>query len=461
MLHNFLFIVVCASSASAAEYVWETVDRGTLPNEEPGDRPHVRYGSSMSYIEGGIVMAHGYHFHHHSSAAVWLGDHWKYDLTSEKWEFLRWHHKSTRYKHTLSTTANDKVIMIGGDDGGHRYSQSHVWGAFTPEVFEVYPEVVSLGSFSEAKRQGHTSVVFGNKIIIFGGIITGEESSKDSTHLSDSSDLFLYDVDTNSWEKISSSLAPLWPLGRRSHTANIIGNTMYVFGGFSRHTAEKNFDDFWSLDVQKLVESKQPVWRKISKGPSPRGGHVAVSDSKLGILWIHGGALCKQGCKCLGDLWEYNSNLGSWREITISRGMRPVARHFHMAVLDPVRHVMYITGGESYAPYSYWNDVWRISLTGAVPNEKLVDNALVYEGIPGGIKSLMGNERTTREELELIRAPEYREHDRLIKSGQLQEAKVLHSSDGSPALTTFLFLFSCFFIIVYTVRINTPHKKTW
>ena len=75
------------------------------------------------------------------------------------------------------------------------------------------------------------------------------------------------------------------PQGRVCHTANLIDNKIYVFGGFtSRYGVRTALQDLWYLDVSKLYD-KVVSWKAVvtSGLVNPRYFHQSLHLSSLDI----------------------------------------------------------------------------------------------------------------------------------------------------------------------------------
>eukprot|EP01062_Namystynia_karyoxenos_P012596 TRINITY_DN14543_c0_g1_i2.p1 TRINITY_DN14543_c0_g1~~TRINITY_DN14543_c0_g1_i2.p1 ORF type:complete len:599 (+),score=131.41 TRINITY_DN14543_c0_g1_i2:79-1797(+) len=429
-----------STQGSGKEWVWELVEPGNLLDAKGpavAERPSVRYGTDAVPIPGGFALTHGYLFDHRNGKATWLNDTWRFEFGSARWRRIEAVNQgpSPRYKHATFSWEGG-LYVLGGDDGGRGRSHTHIWGAHYSDAWRLDLstrrwELLQQHGEKPGARQGHTALVWQDYAIVFGGMTSTQESTQDSRYLSDVSDLWLWGLKDHRWSEVrpqalAAGSSAAWPAGRRVHVAAILGNRMVVHGGFSRHIPEKNWNDTWLLDLDALGRGIEQGWNNVhtlwlpgadpeSPVPARRGAHVGVGDEELGVMWIFGGANCKLGCTCLSDVWEYRVATRRWREVRPTRGLAPVRRHFHAAALDPRRHYMYVTAGESYGPYGYWNDVWRWSLLGAKPREAYVNRALVYDGIK--VHSVMGSARIRDDELMRLRPPAAKEHDALYRSG--------------------------------------------
>lgn len=88
--------------------------------------------------------------------------------------------------------------------------------------------------------RGHTANLIGNKIYLFGGYDGRGRSN----------DLYILNTDTNTWSHPVESENT--PTGRQRHTACVIGTKqLFIFGGFD---GNKWLNDICILDIWKLEE---------------------------------------------------------------------------------------------------------------------------------------------------------------------------------------------------------------
>ena len=88
-----------------------------------------------------------------------------------------------------------------------------------------------------APRDKHTSVIWGKKIVIFGGFGPATGVEEDSADEDDQSinftwfnDVFVFDPESNSWDAPNVSLIG-GPVPRAAHSATIYKDSMIIFGG--------------------------------------------------------------------------------------------------------------------------------------------------------------------------------------------------------------------------------------
>eukprot|EP00756_Hemistasia_phaeocysticola_P059084 Hpha_TRINITY_DN35792_c0_g1::TRINITY_DN35792_c0_g1_i1::g.139844::m.139844 len=255
-------VVLAVVVAAGKEYVWELVEPGNLlDSPASGIRPMVRYGAESVQVPGGFVVTHGYMFDHRTAHPTWMNDSWRFDFETGRWSPLvaRNRGPSPRYKNVIFSFKH-ALYVHGGDDGGHTKSNTHVWGAHFNDLWKYdmggqkWQKLTQSGSLPDP-RQGHTAVVLEEGVVVvFGGMTASEESTLDSRFLTDSDELFLLDLNTNTWTQVPKQ--GTWPIGRRVHVAAVIGGFMVMHGGFSRDVEEKTLSDTWLLDIPTLLEGR-------------------------------------------------------------------------------------------------------------------------------------------------------------------------------------------------------------
>ncbi|KAM6221797.1 host cell factor 2 [Rhynchocyon petersi] len=161
-------------------------------------------------------------------------------------------------------------------------------------------------------RESHTAVIYckkdsgSPKMYVFGGMCGARLD-----------DLWQLELETMSWSKPETKGTV--PLPRSLHTANVIGNKMYIFGGWIPHKGENieasPHDCEWrctssfsylNLDTAEwttLVSDSQED--KKNSRPRPRAGHCAVAIGTRLYFWSgrDGYKKALNSQVCCKDLW--------------------------------------------------------------------------------------------------------------------------------------------------------------
>nr|XP_021496621.1 host cell factor 2 isoform X4 [Meriones unguiculatus] len=161
-------------------------------------------------------------------------------------------------------------------------------------------------------RESHTAIIYckkdsgSPKMYVFGGMCGARLD-----------DLWQLDLETMSWSKPETKGTV--PLPRSLHTASVIGNKMYIFGGWIPHKGESTenspHDCEWrctssfsylNLDTAEwttLVSDSQED--KKNSRPRPRAGHCAVAIGTRLYFWSgrDGYKKALNSQVCCKDLW--------------------------------------------------------------------------------------------------------------------------------------------------------------
>lgn len=182
--------------------------------------------------------------------------------------------------------------MYGGQ--GEKGSLGDIW------LFEhhnhQYGEWTKLHESRDIQRFGHSLCVYKNdKFIVFGG--------KNSQNFLN--DVIIFDFDEKS-EKVKLETRNTKnlnvPIPRYDHSAVILNDELFIFGGLAKTTQTYCLNDLWSYNIT------QNIWKKIvtnCKPPSARYGHLmGVIDQNL---IIYG------GYNSTTEIWMYLSKQNIWK----------------------------------------------------------------------------------------------------------------------------------------------------
>ncbi|XP_047340080.1 RING finger protein B-like [Impatiens glandulifera] len=176
-----------------------------------GEIPQAREGHSASVIGKCLYIFGGSGMSAHTLKAEYYND--LYILNTETFEWKRAETSgispARRCTNTCSSWKNN-IIVIGGEDSNDYYlSDVHILNTDTL----VWKKLITLGQ-PFTPRGGHTTVVLGKNIFVFGGF--ADESS-----LHD--DIFMLDMDTRVWTKVMG--AGSGPSARFSCAGDIINSS--------------------------------------------------------------------------------------------------------------------------------------------------------------------------------------------------------------------------------------------
>ncbi|GMY38390.1 F-box/kelch-repeat protein At1g51550 [Fagus crenata] len=206
------------------------------------------------------------------------------------------------------------------------FQQQLPWMKLYKQVFQLgsvschkmtYPD----GEFElPSPRASHSLNFVSDCLVLFGG---GSEGGR---HLDDTWVAYIGKDFWKmlKWQKVESGI----PSGRFGHSCVVIGDYLVVFGGINDHGSRQN--DTWVGQVACHDPSDIKIsWKLLEVGaiaPPPRGAHAACSMDNRFML-IHGG-IGLSGLR-LGDTWvlELSEKFGTWHEIVTSPSPPPRSGH--------------------------------------------------------------------------------------------------------------------------------------
>ncbi|NXE72650.1 TEA3 protein, partial [Cochlearius cochlearius] len=226
-----------------------------------------------------------------------LRDFWRYDIEKSEWEMLDCsrdgpeeleEHSMVAYKGTL-------YIFGGMVDSAFTQAKTPLWiydidSARWTECRNVPAETESS---APTNRKGHSAVVYGSSMCIYGGYFGIRGISQE---------FWTFHFDTRKWLCVSTPPHGAGPGPRHGHSAVVYHTGMYLFGGLMGLSEQK---DLWKWD---FVSSS---WSNIrtSQGPPPVVGHASIvfKDSML----IFGGGISNSSPS--DDLWKYHFPTQMWK----------------------------------------------------------------------------------------------------------------------------------------------------
>ena len=253
--------------------------------EMSGSIPFGVCGAKIVSYQHSIVLFGGYS---HGRDGDYNSSLFQYDISRSVWGVIRFEGVGlARADHSMCLV-RDNLYIFGGV---HR---KEVLGDVCKLSLESRTVTRITNSTGPCARFGHTAVSYQDSLmVVFGGW--------DGAHLLN--DIWLYNTETSQWTCHSSQPGQAWPLPVYRHTACIVGDYMYVFGGVSDNRQRLN--DLWRLSFGDMV------WTRIETPTSPpaRTFHemmVFGSDQ----LAVFGGRAEEK----LGDVWT----------ISLRDGIEPV-----------------------------------------------------------------------------------------------------------------------------------------
>ena len=162
----------------------------------------------------------------------------------------------------------------------------------------TWKKLTTSGTNKPGKHSGHTTTLYGNHAILFGGW----DGSR-------TNNAFKLNLQTKEWDKIDLSTTSI-PSGRSHHSASMYGDELVVFGGLGASSPTYK-NDVWALN---LITRK---WKEITPvsgtPPAGRAGHSG-NIYKNDLIVFAGDAHPTR----YSDLFKFNMITKGWSEIDAS-----------------------------------------------------------------------------------------------------------------------------------------------
>ena len=187
------------------------------------------------------------------------------------------------------------------------------------------------GNFLPQARDGHSAVIHGNSMYIFGGF-------EYMTSLF-SNDVYEFNFETSSWSHIQTTGRS--PSPRDFHTSCVLDGKMYIFGGRGDDDATPTDSDSY-CDKLFALDLTTKEWTSVeAKGDLPTGRRSHSMWTYNGKIYMFGGYESKDNTH-FNDLYSFDPLTSSWTRL-LPDGYSPCPRRRHCSCLVGQR--VFIFGG--------------------------------------------------------------------------------------------------------------------
>ncbi|CAI5743183.1 unnamed protein product [Peronospora destructor] len=220
---------------------------------------------------------------------------------------------------------------------------------------------ISTSGHRPPVRSGHSSLVVGDMMYVFGGYNDG------NCH----NDVYAFDLVRHRWQYIETS-NDIHPDGRASHAwcTSTDKTNLYLFGGSGPHWGQTNMGKLLQFNI------RDKNWTVVeAKGTQPPPGYGQSLCAINNKLYLFGGT---SGHVYVNDLYVYDEMTKVWKKVETT-GKRPSPRYRHQVAM--VTNRMYVIGGGLYDPpkgpiKTYYLDVdtleWHdVECCGDVPRSRI------------------------------------------------------------------------------------------
>ncbi|XP_078445915.1 galactose oxidase/kelch repeat superfamily protein [Wolffia australiana] len=240
-----------------------------------GWRPPARYKHAAAVVGEKLYIVAG------SRHGRYLADIQVFDLATSAWTTIKLNKHSTNgpeevlpacFGHKLIYWKN-KLLIIGG----HLKEYSGPMKVWSMDLEAECCNVVKTHGEVPVARGGHSVILAGSKLVVFGG----EDKRKNLLN-----DLHLLDLETMTWDAVHA--VKNGPTPRFDHAAAVHSDRyLLIFGGSTHSTC---YNDLHALDLPTM-EWSQPMTQ--GEVVTPRAGHAGVAVD--GTWFIVGGGDNKTG----------------------------------------------------------------------------------------------------------------------------------------------------------------------
>ncbi|KAG7671615.1 putative Acyl-CoA-binding domain-containing protein 5 [Nannochloris sp. 'desiccata'] len=177
---------------------------------------------------------------------------------------------------------------------------------------------------------GHATVPWNGNVVCIGG----HTKAKDEVEMP----VRLLDTQSDAWSTLTPTCtSDVHPRPRGGHSATVIGNKVYVFGG--EDATRKPLNELWVLDLSTLEWSQpETTTSDGSNAPKARSQHTSCSFRNRYIIIFGGGSVAN----CFNDLLVLDTQTMEW-SCPSAEGPVPPPRAGHAAAV--LGTTLYIVGG--------------------------------------------------------------------------------------------------------------------
>mmetsp|Transcript_42939 Transcript_42939/g.101953 ORF Transcript_42939/g.101953 Transcript_42939/m.101953 type:complete len:424 (+) Transcript_42939:141-1412(+) len=268
---------------------WEVVNERSVEASGGGDKPAIRYNHGAVVVGDQMVISHGYFYNRENGRPEWLHDTWSLSLTGDRaWERL-----------AVGIEAKDAFKAL--KDGRMPSSPSG--------------------------RYGVTLSHYAGKLYLFGGTDGGASKHGNSGYEPgyEMSELWEFDLSRRKWRFLNPKEGSHRPEARYLHSAAVIDDALYVYGGNSDGAGNVISWDFKSRQWSEVASEKDTT----DVGPGPRLGHASIpvdTPQTRGFLIFGGRRRKEEVDKLAGDAWLFDARRRKWKgplSAAVPKGTRP------------------------------------------------------------------------------------------------------------------------------------------
>jgi len=306
------FLLSCGLASvqrSLSEYSWAHPPTSIGP----------RFGHS------GVVIEDEVYFYGGANGNGVLNDLYKYSVANNVWTRVRPENGSPSFAFHSGVMHGKDMVLFGSERAVYSYhSLNNTWRRVE----------IDLDSYG-IPSVGHSAVVVGDSMFIFGGRNTEDFVPH----------LFKWDFSSNTLVDISNGLRSSFARG--FHSAVWDGTKMIVYGGVSY--------DWVPLNEMWFYFPNNNTWKRVQPVgtlPEPRAFHTAVLTG--GHMLILGGI--KDRVNTTGNMLKYDIKNNSWITVRPDETFPSAVRSSCASYVSSVNKVVYFGGATDLVPGLWFAD---------------------------------------------------------------------------------------------------------
>ncbi|XP_031550014.1 attractin-like protein 1 [Actinia tenebrosa] len=176
-------------------------------------------------------------------------------------------------------------------------------------------------------RASHAASLIGDWIWVYGGY------AMDNTPFNN---LIRYHVSQNKWEVVVPNVSSLLPRQRYGHSMIVVNDTIVVFGGI---VDKKTVSELWMFDIRTRQWTQVSVSAESDNLIAVSGHTATLVDNKMVVIFGYGP---KEGYTQRVQVFDLEKM--SWKQYNFS-SLLVQATFGHSSAYDPVSGMIYIHGG--------------------------------------------------------------------------------------------------------------------
>lgn len=242
-----------------------------------------------------------------------LRDFWKYSVVLDEWTRLDCTGEAAPEElEQHSMVAHEGFLYVFGGMWDSVYAQPRcplwVFDTVNKKWVPCQGKTSSPQSQRPSNRKGHSAVVLGSAMLVYGGFIDIKGPLQE---------FWSFNLNTTAWSTLSGSgRGASAPGPRHNHSAVAYQSCMFLFGGLKGLREQR---DFWRWN------STNHTWTCLKPGPPRLMGHAAVTYRDSMLLFGGGESQISPS----NSLWRYSFPSESWSQVASLPGSDAPDRIHH------------------------------------------------------------------------------------------------------------------------------------